>query len=222
MIAILLHLPQFRFVLVAVGCIVLAEFRTRTHPVTRRCTKVINHGGAISGFRAMENRLVDVDRFVMVLCNQGDPYGGTEVWNTVTRLSNELIHILTDQPFRMPGKARLTQDQRMYQIVKADGVDATIEWFKANGNQAAWGGSLSALADRLIEDGRVDDGLRLMEFDLEMTPRKVWLLRKTSQAFLDHGRPKKALLYAEEGLELRPDDENLLSIRTEAAQATND
>ena len=35
----------------------------------------INHGGAINGFRAMENRLIDDDAFVIVLCNQGDSMG---------------------------------------------------------------------------------------------------------------------------------------------------
>ena len=171
------------------------QIYTRTHPVTKRRTKVINHGGAINGFRAMENRLVDDDAFVIVLCNQGDPYGATEVWNAVVRLSGELIHVVTGQPYRMPGKARVTQDQRMYEMVKAEGVEAAIEWFKAKGKQAAWGGTHSALAEQLIKDGRVDDGLRLMEFDVEMTPGKVWLLRKTSQACLDNGRPEKALVF---------------------------
>jgi len=59
------------------------QIYTRTHPVTKRRTKVINHGGAISGFRAMENRLVDDDAFVIVLCNQGDTYGDSKVWGSV-------------------------------------------------------------------------------------------------------------------------------------------
>ena len=197
------------------------QIYTRTHPVTKRRTKVINHGGAINGFRAMENRLVDDDAFVIVLCNQGDPYGGTEVWNAVVALSTELIHIVTGQPFRMPGKAQITQDQRMYEIVKTEGVEAAIEWFKAKGKKAPWGGSVSTLAKQLIKDGRVDDGLRLMEFDVEMTPGKVWLLRKTSQAFLDNGRPEKAFAYAKRGLELRPDDEDFKIIKAEAEQAAN-
>ncbi len=197
------------------------QIYTRTHPVTKRRTEVINHGGAINGYRAMENRLVEDDAFVIVLCNLGDPFGGTEVWNAVVRLSTELTHIVTDQPFRMPGKARITQDQRMYQIVKTEGVEAAIAWFKAKGKKAAWGGSVFALAKQLIKDGRVDDGLRLMEFDVEMTPEKVWLLRKTSQAFLDNGRPEKASAYAKRGLEVRPDDEDFKIITAEAEQAVN-
>lgn len=195
------------------------QIYTRTHPVTKRRTKVINHGGAINGFRAMENRLVDDDAFVIVLCNQGDPYGGSEVWKAVTRLSTELIHIVTGQPYRMPGKPRMTQDQRMYQLVKTEGVEAAIEWFEANGKRAAWGGSLAALSKRLIQDGRVDEGLRMMEFDLELTPGKVWLLRRTAQACLDNGRTQQALDHARRGLELRPDDEGFQAIKAEAERA---
>jgi len=197
------------------------NINTRTHPITKRRTKVINHGGAINGFRSMENRLVDDDAFVIVLCNQGDPYGGNEVWNAVTRLSTELIHIVTDQPFRMPGKPRRTQDQRMYQIAQAEDAQAVIDWFEENGKQAPWGGSLASLADRLIDDGQIKDALRLMDFDVEQTPKKVWLIRKTAQACLDHGRPIKALLYANKGLKLRPNDERFESIKIEAEHAVN-
>lgn len=194
------------------------QISTRTHPVTKRRTKVINHGGAIQGFRAMENRLVEDDTFVIVLCNQGDGYGASEVWTAVTKLSVELIHVATGQPFRMPAKARLTQEQRMYEIVKSEGVDAAIEWFRAKGKKAGWGGSNSALATQLIKDGRVDDGLRLLEFDVETAPGKVWLLRKTAQACLDNGRPKKALIFVSMGLKLRPDDERFNTLKAEVEQ----
>jgi CubicO group peptidase (beta-lactamase class C family) len=192
------------------------QIYTRTHPVTKRRTKVINHGGAIQGFRAMENRLVEDNAFVIVLCNQCDGYGSSEVWTAVTKLSVELIHVVTGQPFRMPAKARLTQEQRMYEIVKSEGVEAAIEWFRAKGKKAGWGGSNSALATQLIKDGRVDDGLRLLEFDVEAAPGKVWLLRKTAQACLENGRPKKALIFVNMGLKLRPDDERFNTLKAEA------
>ena len=194
------------------------QIYTRTHPVTGRRTKVINHGGAINGFRAIENRLVDDDAFVIVLCNQGDSYGGSNVWNAVTRLGTELIHVVTRQPFRIPAKPRITQDQRMYQLVLSKGVEAAIDWFKENGKEAAWGGSFASLAERLINENRIDDGLRLMEIDVQQTPAKVWLIRKTAQAFLDNGRPTEALSFANQGLDLRPDDERLKSIKIEAEQ----
>lgn len=192
------------------------QITTRSHPVTKKRTKVIYHGGAINGFRAMEYRLPDDDAFVIVLCNQGDSMGGTEVWNAILRLSLELTHIVTEQPYRMPPKLRLTQEQRMYELVKSEGVEAAIQWFDKNGKKAAWGGSNYALAHQLIRDGLVDEGLRLMEYDIALTPGKVWMLRKAAQASLDNGRPNKSLIFLKKALELRPDDEQFETMKREA------
>ncbi len=193
---------------------------TRTHPVTGKRTRIVNHGGAINGFRAMMDRLVEDDAFVVVLCNQGDAPGESEVWRAVVNLSTELGHIVTGQPYRMPGKPRPTQARRMYEMVKAEGVEAAIAWFEAKGKKAAWGGSNVVVADRLLEEGRVDEGLRLLEFDLEATPGKPWLLRKIARACLENGRMEKALAFAERGLELKPDDEEFPRIRKEAMRET--
>ena len=195
------------------------QIYTRTHPVTKHRTKVVNHGGAINGFRAMENRLVDDDAFIIVLCNQGDAFGHHEVWQSVVNLSTELIHVTTGQPFKMPPKSPQSQEQRMLKLVETKGVDAAIEWFREKGKPRGWGGANQALAAHLFERGRIDDGLKLMEFDLEQDPTKVWLLRKTAQACVDHGRSKKALAFAQLGLELRPEDEVFQTIKNEAAKA---
>jgi len=191
------------------------QIYSRTHPVTKRRTKVINHGGAIKGFRAMENRLVEDDAFIIVLCNQGDSLGSADVWNTVVNLSNELIHVVTGQPYKMPGKPRLTQDQRMYEMVKDEGIEATIAWFKDKGKKAAWGGTNMALAEQLIADGRIDDGLQLMALEIELSPGKVWLLRKTAETCLSNGRPEKALALVQDGLKQKPDDEKLTTMKAE-------
>lgn len=126
--------------------------------------------------------------------------------------------LVTDQPYRMPAKTRLTQEQRMYQLVKSAGVEAAIEWFKTNWKKAAWGGSNFALATQLIKDDRIDDGIRLMEFDIETTSGKVWMLRKASEASLNNGRPQKALSFLQMALERRPDDEEFKMMKIEVEQ----
>ena len=75
-----------------------------------------------------------------------------------------------------------------------------------------------ALAQQLINDGKVAEGLRFMELEVELTPSKPWLLRKTAQAYLGNGRPEKALAMARKGLVLKPADEKLLTLKSEAEQ----
>jgi len=197
------------------------QISTRTHPVTKRTTKVVSHGGAITGFRAMENRLVDDDAFVIVLCNLGDRYGSSDVWKSVTRLSGELVHVVLGEPYRMPPKRGMTQDQRMYEMARSKGAEAAIDWFRKSGRKAAWGGANVAVAEQLIRDGAVEDGLRLLEFDVEMTSGKAWLVRRTAEAFLNNGRPAEALKFVAKGLELKPNDERFLEIQAEAEQDLN-
>ena len=104
----------------------------------------------------------------------------------------------------------------MYRLTKSNGVDAAIEWFNENGKPATWGGTHSVVADQLIEDGMVEAGLRLMEFDIESSPGKVWLLRKAAQAFLANGHPEKALQMAKKGLSKKSEDERLQTLVLEA------
>ena len=103
-------------------------------------------------------------------------------------------------------------------MVKTDGVESAIKWFKSKGKPAGWGGANATVATRLLQDGLTDDAIRLMEFDLEVSPGKVWLIRKTAEACLNNGRPQKALLFADQGLERKPDDEALKNIKAEAEQ----
>jgi len=191
------------------------QIYTRTHPVTKHRVKVVNHGGAINGFRAMENRLVEEDAFVMVLCNLGDAQGSSEVWRSVMNLSTELIHVVTDQPYRLPPKPRPSQDQRLYAMVKSQGAEAAAVWFEEKGKRAAWGGTTMKLAQRLIDDGRPEDGLRFMELEMKLNPKKVWILRKTAEAYWAAGRSESALQVVEKALALKPEDERLTAFKAE-------
>lgn len=192
------------------------QITNRSHPVTNYRVKVISHGGAINGFRAMESRLVGEDAFIIILCNLGDQYGSSDVWNSVTQLNNAIINVVTDQPYRQPAGESVTQDQRLYQLVRDKGADAAIEWFNRAGKKAAWGGSLMVVSNRLLEEGQTQAALTLIERDIEMSPRKTWLLRQAAQAFLDAGQAHRAFKYAEMGLSLKPEDERLRAILSEA------
>ncbi len=192
------------------------QIYTRSHPVTRHRTKVINHGGAIHGFRAMYNRLVDDDALVVVLCNQGDALGELAVWKTVTNLSTELIHIVTDQPYRLPGRPRITQDRRLYDLTLNSGHAAAIEWYKEKGKPAAWGGTTMKLADHLLQEGRLEAGLAFMRMEAEGERPRVWVLRRAAVAHLENGEVEIAMKLAKQGLQMKPGDERLLMIQKEA------
>ncbi len=115
------------------GC----NINRRTHPVTKYRAKIISHGGAINGFRAMLSYLPEDDVFVVVLCNLAAPNGSGTVWNSVQRLSRELINIATSQPYRLPPEAPVPQERRIYDLIKSQGLETAMKWYRANGKKAA-------------------------------------------------------------------------------------
>ena len=194
---------------------------SRVHPVTKYRVRMVTHGGAINGFRAIMTLLPDQNVCVVVLCNQADPPGSSQVWSSIQRLSRELLHIATSQPYRLPPKPALSQDQRMYEIIKMDGLGKAIKWFEGNGREAAGGGTHQTVAKQLFKDGLIQQGLALMAYDVELTPDKVWLLRATARAHLDYGQHEAALQYAMQGLKQKSDDARLITIRNEAEREIN-
>ena len=75
-----------------------------------------------------------------------------------------------------------------------------------------------ALSEKLIEDGRVEEGIRFLELEIELAPGKVWLIRKAAQACIANARPEKALKLAEQGLALKPEDEALATVKADAEE----
>lgn len=185
------------------------------HPTTQEKTLVMNHGGAISGFRALVNRIPSRNAFVALLCNQGDPPGSNSVWLSLNRMNAEIIHVVTEQPYKIPQNPPRSQDQRLYQLVCREGVDAAISWFEEKGKKNPWGGSFATAASELLRSGKLEEAIRLYEYDVLQTPNKVWLYRKLANTYIQIGQLEKAGNIVDQALAIRPGDERLIDLQNE-------
>ena len=185
------------------------------HPTTQKKTRVMNHGGAINGFRALVNRIPSRNAFVALLCNQGDPPGSNAVWLTLNRMNTEIIHVVTEQPYKIPQNPPRSQDQRLYQLVCSKGVDAAISWFEEKGKKNPWGGSFATAASELLRSGKLEEAIRLYEYDILQTPNKVWLYRKLAGTYIQIGQLEKAANIVDQALTIRPGDERLIDLQNE-------
>ena len=185
------------------------------HPTTQGKTLVMNHGGAISGFRALVNRIPSRNAFVALLCNQGDPPGSNGVWLTLNRMNTEIIHVVTEQPYKIPQNPPRSQDQRLYQLVCSKGVDTAISWFEEKGKKNPWGGSFATAASELLRSGKLEEAIRLYEYDVLQTPKKVWLYRKLANTYIQIGQLEKAANIVDQALAIRPGDERLIDLQNE-------
>ena len=64
----------------------------------------------------------------------------------------------------------------------------------------------------------MEAGLQLMDFEVEQSPGKVWILRKATETFLRYGEPEKAMRVAQLALERKPEDERLLGLLNDAKE----
>ena len=110
----------------------------------------------------------------------------------------------------------------MYDLIKNEGLAAAMRWYHANGKKAAWGRTDKSVAKQILKERVAAEGLALMESDLKETPTKVSLILQTAKAHLENGQPKKALEYAEKGIDQKPDDPGLREIKSEAKRAVRD
>ncbi|MDA8042998.1 MAG: tetratricopeptide repeat protein, partial [Pirellulales bacterium] len=127
----------------------------------------------------------------------------------------EIIHVVTDQPYKIPQSPPRSQDQRLYQLVCSKGVDAAISWFEEKGKKNPWGGSFVNVADELSRSGKLEEAIGLFEFDILQTPNKVWLYRKLADTCIQAGQLEKAANIVDQALAIKPDDERLINLRNE-------
>jgi len=185
------------------------------HPTTGRSIRVMSHGGAINGFRAIVSRIPDRKAYVALLCNQGDLPGSNPVWQTLNRMNTEIIHVVTEQPYKIPPQPKPTQEKKLYEIVCSKGADAAISWFKKNGERNPWGGSFNSVARELIRSEKKEEALLLYEHDIHQAPNKIWLHRKLVELCIQMGKFKKANSVLKQALLVRPGDERLIELQNE-------
>ena len=185
------------------------------HPTTRTNIRIMSHGGAINGFRAIVSRIPHRNAYVALLCNQGDPPGSNTVWQTLDRMNTEIIRVVTEQPYKIPRKPKPPQAKKLYELVCNKGVDAAISWFQKNGQKNPWGGSFDSVARELIRSGKKEEAIRLYEHDIHQAPNKIWLRRKLAELCIQMGKFKKADTVLKQALIIRPGDERLIELQNE-------
>jgi tetratricopeptide (TPR) repeat protein len=161
------------------------------------------------------SRIPQQNAYVALLCNQSDLPGSNTVWQMLNRMNTEIIHVVTEQPYKIPTKPKPSQAKKLYELVCNKGVDAAIIWFHKNGKKNPWGGSFDSVARELIRSGRKEEAILLYEYDIHQAPNKIWIQRKLAELCIQMGKFKKADTVLEQALTIRPDDQRLIELQNE-------
>jgi hypothetical protein len=72
---------------------------------------------------------------VALLCNQGDLPGSNPVWQTLNRMNTEIIHVVTEQPYKIPPQPKPTQEKNYMKLFAARGLMQQFLGSKRMGNE---------------------------------------------------------------------------------------
>ena len=174
---------------------------------TDQKTKVIQHGGGISGFNSLLTRLVDKQQTIILLDNVSlGRYHGN--------ITNSITNILNGQPVEPPKRSIA---ETLYKIaVEKDAASAVAEYRKLKTqNSAAYDFSedeLNILGYQLLGMKRTKDAIEIFKLNVEMFPDSSNPYDSLGETYLADGQKELALVNYKKAAELDPKNSNAIQI----------
>lgn len=174
---------------------------------TDQKTKVIQHGGGISGFNSLLTRLVDKQQTIILLDNVSlGRYHGN--------ITDSITNILNGQPVEPPKKSI---GETLYKIaVEKDAASAIAEYRKLKAqNSQAYDFSeneLNILGYQLLGMKRTKDAIEIFKLNVEMFPNSSNPYDSLGETYLADGQKDLALVNYKKAAELDPKNSNAIQI----------
>lgn len=163
--------------------------------------KVITHSGGIFGFSSLETRLVDDNKFIMLLNNFE---GGS-----LNPLTEGIINILYGLEPRNP-KPSLANI--VFKDIKEKGIKEAItaasklkdkkDEYRINENE------FNIMGYILLQGGNTADAIEVFKFNVELFPASSNVYDSLGEAFMTAGDKDNAILNYKKSIELDPTNEN--------------
>jgi CubicO group peptidase (beta-lactamase class C family) len=170
-------------------------------------TKVLQHGGGISGFNSLLTRLVDKQQTIILLDNVSlGLYHGN--------ITNSITGILNGQPVEPP-KRSITE--ALYRIaVEKDVASAVAEYRRLKAQNSPTydfsEGELNILGYQLLGMNRTKDAIEIFKLNVEMFPNSSNPYDSLGETYLADNQKDLALANYKKAAELDPKNSNALMI----------
>ncbi len=170
-------------------------------PLGDKKLKVITHSGGIFGFNSLETRLVDDNKYVMVLNNFES--------GNLNQLTLGIVSILYGME---PGKPKKSAAEVLSVIIKEKGIDdAIVEFEKLKENKDEYRVSereMNQLGYILLQDGKTKESLGVFKMNVDMYPESFNVYDSYGEALASAGDKDNAIKNYKKSLELNPDNES--------------
>jgi CubicO group peptidase (beta-lactamase class C family) len=161
-------------------------------------TKILWHTGSTGGYRSYIERRPAEQLLIVMLTNHGN--------TKRVDIAGAIVHILRGEPFTLPG---LSIARRLYEEIKADGIDAAMRRYDSLRAEAARDydlgeSELNTLGYQLLGEGRVEDAVRVFERNAEAFPTSSNALDSLGDAYAQAGERERAMASYERATSLDP------------------
>lgn len=169
-------------------------------PLGDKKLKVITHSGGIFGFNSLETRLVDDNKYIMVLNNFEN--------GNLNQLTFGIVNILYGMEPVNPQKSAAME---LSKLIKENGIEPALEEFsKIKENKAEYKVSereMNQLGYILLQDGKITESVKVFKLNVELYPESFNVYDSYGEALAAAGDKENAIINYKRSIELDPNNE---------------
>ncbi len=170
-------------------------------PIGDKKLKVITHSGGIFGFNSLETRLVDDNKFVMVLNNFET--------GSLNQLTLGIVNILYGFEPAPPKKSIATELSR---LISEKGIEGAVtDFYVMKDNKDEYRISereMNQLGYILLQGGKIKESVQIFKLNVELYPESANVYDSYGEALAESGDKENAILSYRKSIELDPANEN--------------
>ncbi|MBZ0201832.1 MAG: serine hydrolase [Ignavibacteria bacterium] len=170
-------------------------------PIGDMKKKVITHSGGIFGFNSLETRLVDENKFVMVLNNFEN--------GNINQLTLGIVNILYGLE---PAKPKESLALMLSKAIKEKGVkDAIAEMTGYKDKKDVYRineGEINSLGYKLLLEKMTNEAIEVFKFNTVLYPASANVYDSLGEAYLEAGDKENAIINYRKSVELDPSNEH--------------
>lgn len=165
--------------------------------------KMTAHSGAVNGFAALLIRMIDDDRTVILLHNNGM---ATNLGAVATGISN----ILYDQPFEWPKKSIADE---IYQLLKSQSVEKVQAQYRkllknSSDDYNFSPHEMNSLGYLLLSEQLAEQAIGVFQLNVETHPENANAHDSLAEAYMKNGQKAKAIASYKKSFALNPKNTN--------------
>ena len=166
-------------------------------PVEELNLKVITHSGGIFGFNSLETRLVDDNKFIMVLNNFDN--------GNLNQLTYGIVCILYGKKVDEPKKSAAVE---LSKLIKEKGIKPALEEFsKMKDNKKEYlimEREMNQLGYFLLQDGKISEAVSVFKLNVDLYPESGNVYDSYAEALAASGDKEGAIKNYRKSVELDP------------------